>query len=573
MNLMADDKVLVRGSFDGQPEHFMKTINPRKFKTPFGKAHRILIQGILFAKVVANLILAWRKLGKSTLIFSGLIPYLILVKKARCIYIGSETHPSARKFLTQVKNTLKSSRVARLYGDVEGTTWTRNEIEVACPQLGIACWVLSGGRESQVAGLNVDVMINGEWESIRPQWFFGDDYDNPRKPTSPATVKKQIDHYHNHIRWFMDSTVASRIFFVGTIYAPSSFLTEFENTVLSANIYKIPVVNIGDNWEKLRDKYGIGYWESLWEENPEFSTAAQKKQYANAAKDGALESYFRQMILQHSADEKKKFNIKKLKNIDYTDIDMRKLNLYLLMDAGYTQNSWSDPTAIVLLGVGKGYKFYLIDVVQEQMGEEDVIAAISEMYTNYRLWEYMFQGLYIESTMFPWVQSMFHREFIKVGINIPISELKSGNKSKVFRVRAFLHPVNRGDVYIAAAAKPISDQMQIFHGEGSQKGIHALDALSYVLFPDIGGEPALPPTREEEEEFKKEQSDHAWRMILGSSAYDYGTHGKIRVPEMEGIVQDDFRLIPADVYDDWEQRYVRVEPHVAQEQGCYVYQR
>lgn len=540
IDLMHPDRVKVRNKFKKNPEFFMKQIGGRgKFKYPFGAAHKIIIHTILFSMYFANLILAWRKLGKSTIIFSGIIPYLILVEKARCIYVTSETAPSVKRFLRQIKSTLKGPGAMALYGDVEGSVWTITEIHVCCPALKIDCWVISGGRKGQVSGMSVEVEVNGRIEIVRPEWIFGDDYDVPQGTPSPALVKKQVDHYNNALKYCVDNQLTSRIFMIGTYYSPSSFLTAFGD-MPSVNVVKLPVINVASYWPEIEKKYGIGHWESLWEESPEFCAKVQKKKYYEESADHSLDSYSKQMLLEILLDDKMRFKTKQMIDIDSSEIDYSKLNLYLLIDAGYTQNSWSDPTAISLVGVGKDFKYYLIDAVEEKMSEAEVLGVIADMYVDYNLERYMFQGIYVESTMFPWVESMFERELMaNFGIRAFIFELKTENKTKVFRIRAFIHPTNKGDVYITQNAKIIRAQMQAFHGDGPQPGINALDATAHILMPDISDEPALPDTPDEIAAREREASDERWRELLGRSAFNYGTYGKVVTPSWSDIAGTD----------------------------------
>lgn len=125
------------------------------------------------------------------------------------IMIDSELYTNSSRFLTEIKNHLKSERVIELYGEFEGDKW--NESEILIRQRNIIkkeSSIICSGMGAQKTSAHFDVIIC-------------DDINSPQNSQTPEARKKVIDHYKLYTSLLEPEGI---IVIIGTRYAEDDLI-------------------------------------------------------------------------------------------------------------------------------------------------------------------------------------------------------------------------------------------------------------------------------------------------------------------------------------------------------------
>jgi predicted phage terminase large subunit-like protein len=301
--------------------------------------HQAILDHIISHKKTLDL--APRGHGKSTvgtIIFSL---WKILVDPDVRILIVSNTDRQAKAFLREIKAHLESDKIINLFGNLQGSKWTDEEITLANrSKIFKEATITTLGASGAVITKHFDVLIADDLV----------DFENARTETQRAKLKE----------WFYMSLLPTlepdgELHVFGTRYHPS----DLYQTLIDSQEYDIQIMRALVNEDI-----------SLWPEM--FPPALLQRIKAE------MGSIIFNLQYQNDVELAKQDNIFKydwIRLYDSSELP-RDLKIYMGVDLAISQKETADYFVICVIGLDPDNNIYVLDIYRARLSFKQQIAAI-----------------------------------------------------------------------------------------------------------------------------------------------------------------------------------------------------
>lgn len=391
------------------------------------------------------------------------------------ILIGNGVWDIARSFLSEVKAHLETSQLKYLFGEFQSARWNADEIIVRQRTKALKePTVATTGVEAETTGGHYDIIILDDLIGLQ----------NSQTPEQRAKVKRFRRSMINLLepggllieigtRWHLDDTF-SEIFdkemryyniMVKKVCEPDA---TGKPRLLFPKHFAKKFDDIRKDWTVVDDPYCMDYVDHLKASMP-------------------LDEFSAQYLNEPFSSENQLFKPEMFK---YWNQKPQHLFIGMAVDLAISEARTADETAIVVCGMDKEWKLYVLDYIKGRWKPSDIVGNIFDMHNR---WKPHATGM--ETNGFQRTLKLAAEEEMRKRRHyFSIEEIRTGpERSKVERIKT-LEPFYRaGNVYHAAwmKGKDMETDLQTF-----PKGKHddVIDALSMclpLLQPGMGSTPEV----------------------------------------------------------------------------------
>lgn len=486
MSLQAPELKRIITACERDPIYFASIVAPRYFTHQTPSFHKVMLDEIDdLPKKYKTIVIEARRGSSKTFIVSTIYPMHRAVlpghrrRPLKYALIGSYSRPKAVQIVNDYRNIIIGEPFQWMFPDTEIVKDSEDILEVRNKTIGFNFMIQARGRGSQVAGMR--------YLETRPQIFIGDDLEDPEE----ALNQKIVD---DNVRW-VDEVVAysldpqdGRTVLIGTPFAHDCTTQRIGRRDVGVKVIRFP--GLVDTVE-MSTKLGIPIGNSIWEDR--FPTEAVKKDQSEAIANGTLDTFLRQVMLDPRPPGTVRIPIEKIKFFDPKDINIEKLNFFILGDYAYSRQVWADESAIVVVGVDDESNHYVFLGEKGKWGDIKTTERIIEQVRKYK------DGLKlvgIESRSYSFSEKMLLDAKRNEHLNFGTVELKPANRSKAERIKALIPLFEDGRVYFSKGhTRQLEDELSRFRGEEMRHGDDLMDAFAYML--DVGFKPITQKTKDE----------------------------------------------------------------------------
>jgi hypothetical protein len=479
------------------PFFFGKVVAPQYFFKGFASFHRHMLDEVNNRPKHCNMIVLEvpRGFAKSMLV-STLNPlHKCVFGGIKFVVVSSYSGDRANLIIGDFKNIIKGEHFQKWF---RGTVLVRERedlIEVENKELGFHFWVMGRGRGSQIAGMRV--------EETRPQIFIGDDLEDPEESYNQSIVDKNEAFVNGVVQYGLDNEVGYSIL-VGTPFAFDCTTQRFTRkypegvrTIMYPGIVSdvAPMGNRkGMTAEEMSAKLGVPVGHSIWEDK--FSTESLLKKRDDSVKNGTIEHFMRNIMLDPRSEGTVRIPVEKMHRIPLDKLDevkKMKLNVYILADYAYSRQVWADESAYVVIGIDDDSNHYILASDCGKWGDIGTTTKIIEKVNEYKS-QLKFVG--VEARGMGYIEKSINEIKRANNLSFAFEELKPKNRSKAERIKSTISMFDNGQVYIVDGQRKIESQMMVFRGEEMKHGDDLIDTWAYIR--DVGVKPITAKTAEEE---------------------------------------------------------------------------
>ncbi len=382
------------------------------------------------------------------------------------VLIGNGVWDIARKFLDEIKAQLVGSQLKYLFGEFESTRWNADEFIVKQRTKALKePTVATTGVEAETTGGHYDIIILDDLIGLQ----------NSQTPEQRAKVKRFRRSMINLLepggllieigtRWHLDDTF-SEIFDKEMTYYDVLIKKVVENgKVIFPKHFAKKFDPVRKDWTNVDDPTCMDYVNHLRASMP-------------------LDEFSAQYYNEPFASENQLFKPEMFK---YWNQRPDGLYIGMAADLAISEARTADETAIVVCGMDKDWKLYVLDYLAGQWRPSVLVEKMFEMQARWKP-----HAVGMETNGFQRTLKLAMEDAMRVKRNyFPIEEIRTGpERSKADRIKTLEPFYRNGNVFHAAwmKGKAMEEQLQTF-----PKGKHddIIDALSMTLplmHPGIGG--------------------------------------------------------------------------------------
>lgn len=363
---------------------------------------------------------------KSTIVTIAFTIQQILKNPNVRILIGNQVWDISRKFLAEVKAQLESSQLKYLFGDFVSAKWNENEFIVRQRTKPLKePTVLTTGVEAETTGGHFDVIILDDLIGLQ----------NVNTPDSREKAKRYRRSMINLLepggilieigtRWHLDDTfsvifekeskyydiMARQVIENGKIIFPRHFSKKFDD--------------VKKTWISVPEENCMDYIEHLKASMPIDEFAAQ---------------YLNDPISSENQLFKPEF-------FQYWNKRPEGLYVSMAIDLAISQKTDADRTSIVVMGMDKDYRIYVLDYLVGRWSPHDIVSNIFSMQHKWKPFNVGMEVNGFQRTLKLAVEEeMRHRKQY-----FGVEEIRTGpEKSKENRIKSLEPFYRRGDVFHA----------------------------------------------------------------------------------------------------------------------------
>lgn len=378
------------------------------------------------------------------------------------ILIGNGVWDIARSFLSEIKAQLEQSQLKYLFGEFQSARWNADEIIVKQRTKPLKePTVATTGVEAETTGGHYDIIILDDLIGLQ----------NSQTPEQRAKVKRFRRSMINLLepggllieigtRWHLDDTF-SEIFEKEMKYYNVMVKEVYQKDEAGKNRLIFPkhfakkFDDIRKDWTPVEDPYCMDYVDHLKASMP-------------------LDEFSAQYLNRPFSSENQLFKPEMFK---YWNERPKNLFVAMAMDLAISEARTADSTAIVVAGMDKNWKLYILDYLKGQWRPSILVENMFEMYNR---WKPNITGM--ETNGFQRTLRLAVEDMMRTKrCYFPIEEIKTGpERSKETRIKTLEPFYRNGSVFHAAwmKGKDLEAELQTF-----PKGKHddIADATSMVL--------------------------------------------------------------------------------------------
>lgn len=397
------------------------------------------------------------------------------------ILIGNGVWDIARSFLSEIKAQLEQSQLKYIFGEFQSARWNADEIIVKQRKKPLKePTVMTTGVEAETTGGHYDIIILDDLIGLQ----------NSQTPEQRAKVKRFRRSMINLLepggllieigtRWHLDDTF-SEIFekemryynvMVKEVTQPDQ---NGKHRLIFPKHFAKKFDDVRKDWTPVDDPYCMDYVEHLKASMPldEFSAQYRNRPFSSENQLFKPESFKYWKERPHG------------------------LFIAMAVDLAISEARTADETAIVVAGMDKDWKLYILDYLKGQWKPSQVVSNIFDMRNR---WKPNVVGM--ETNGFQKTLKLAcEDEMRKRREYFPIEEIKTGpEKSKSERIKTLEPFYRNGDVYHAVwmKGKDLEEQLQTFP-KGKRDDV--IDAESMCL-PLL--HPGSAPSGSQEDDWDK----------------------------------------------------------------------
>lgn len=470
------------------------TLFPDIFFREFGKCHEELFEKLEDPAVKKLAVLAFRGIGKTSLILKAFAAKRLLFQESKfiiplgCTYTHAEMQSeNLKKELSEINKDIK-----RIFGDIrDKTQWTKEHwrVRFADGELGGNVFPRSAGQ--QVRGLLID--------NFRPDLWLADDIENPKYIASD-------EHRHSVVEWFFSDVMYTLDLGIG---APDWKMI-VSGTVLHEDSLVL-MLQDDKGWEHVNIPLCDDKFRSIW---PGYMTDDMiMAEYEEHKARDTLEIFYRERMNLPIVTEDRTFKppFKYYKETEKELNESPKIENIVIIDPAKTKKLASAETGIVGVGIDiYGNKIKVRDALGKKMLPDEIYREALAMCARINA-----RVLGVEVTsLHEFIVQPLRNEIFRQNLGIEIVELHArGHKAD--RVRALTPYYRHGDVeHHPTACGGLEAQLLSFP---KSKRWDQMDALAYVAqmmsegnryFVKYDSEEMIEKEFEELEKQDKQDSKH-----------------------------------------------------------------
>jgi len=375
------------------------------------------------------------------------LAWLIVTEQVKFVLLISDTYGQASLFLEDLKAELEfNEMIVWLYGDLKSKKWSEDDIIIST---GIR--IMAKGAGQKVRGL--------KYRDARPDLIIMDDLEN-EELVANKDRRDKLEKWLNGSVFPSLSKPDGRVILIGTIIHFDSVLSR----VLESDKYD----NFNKKVYKIIDEDG----QSIW---PEYMTneeiAELKADYSKRGKIDIFMAEYMNTPIDPETAEFKRTDFQYYKTEDIVDKKFRK---YLAIDPAISEKRSSDNCAMVVVGIDKENKWYVLDKI---VGIFDPYVLIENIFKLHEKWN--LDKIGIETAVFQKVLIyMIRKEMRERNVFLPIEELKA-DKDKETRIRSLISVYRSKTLFHRAdGAEADMEEELLTFPVGRRDDI--IDALAYM---------------------------------------------------------------------------------------------
>lgn len=405
---------------------------------------------------------------KTSIVTMGYTIQTLLRNPNARILLGHGVWDMSRSFLAEIKAQLENSQLKYLFGDFVSARWNADEIIIKQRTKALAsASITTTGVEAETTGGHYDLIILDDLVGLQ----------NSQTPEQRAKAKRFRRTMFNLLdpgsllieigtRWHLDDTFSEifdkemkyynvmikKVIEDGKLIFPKHFAKKFDP--------------IRKDWTPVDDPTCMDYVDHLKASMP-------------------LDEFSAQYLNEPFSAENQLFKPELFK---YWNQRPSGLYLGMAVDLAISEARTADETAIVVCGMDKDWKLYVLDYLKGRWKPSDTIENIFQMKNRWKPHSVGMETNGFQKTL----KLATEEEMRRKREYFSISEIKTGpEKSKVERIKTLEPFYRNGNVFHAnwMKGKDLEVQLQTF-----PKGKHddIIDALSMCLplmYPGIGAPP------------------------------------------------------------------------------------
>ncbi|NOZ21953.1 MAG: phage terminase large subunit [Planctomycetes bacterium] len=450
---------------------FEETYLRHHFSAPGGRFHEELDA---FLREAGHCVVeAPRGHGKSTKITLSFLLHHMLYKHARHILLISETSDQASRFLQAIRYEMESNtKLIKEFGPFRTRAWSDRRLITAT---GACLQVFGEGQKIR----------GSKFREFRPDLIVVDDPESLATTQSAAVRRKRRDWFHKEVLGALDPK--GKVVLIGTAVHHDGLLRRvmrqggFRVKQFKAVLAWPRRMKLWAKWEEILRDYGHG------------GAKAFHRRHRREMKEGAEVLWprywdiYRLMLRRFEMGsvafaaefqnepvdpEARRFKEEWIRYYESTEIEGLPLAVFIAVDPSLGAKELGDFSAIVVGGVVRPERLYILESIIRRMSPGDLIAAIFRLCLK---WRPMKVG--IESNNFQVLLAQRLRErSAESGAFIPVQEMVN-HADKVLRITAIAPLVENGIVRFRKEDGLLIEQLLHFPKGEHDDGPDALEML------------------------------------------------------------------------------------------------
>jgi len=439
-------------------------------KVPLSKFHHELCDFVDNQNKGKKLLLLPRGHLKSTIVTCGYSLKRIAENPQVRILIANATYEMACSFLSQIRQHLVSNTTFRdLYGDLakDARKWSENMITVAsstgyeAKEATVTAYGVGGNLVSQHYDVIImDDVVNRDFVNTKEQIqktidFYRDALDL-LEPNGTLIILGTRWHDSDLYGWILDETSPDRIYDGFDVMVKQAYTGDLQT---------------GENLEILY---------------PEKFT---REHLVELLKDKGPVDFSAQYMNDPIPAGEAKFKPEWIQVAESDELKLRNLNYFMCIDPAIANESYSDYTAFVVVGVDEFNNWWIRDIVRARLRPDEIVNKVFDLAQVYN-----FRKIGIEFHSFQrTLQYALNDEMRKRGIYLPLVELKlrggtsgSGSGFKEQRIESLIPRYASGSVYHLRSCPNLDilkDELMRFPVGKHDDVIDALAYINQIAFP------------------------------------------------------------------------------------------
>jgi len=456
-----DRRVFVK-ALRRDPLFFGQVFFPDVFYSEPAEFHYDMAKKIFNSKKRNVVIQVPRGFGKTKVVSFLFAIFAAVVLGYKYLMIISVSGERSRQILRYIQLALKSSLFVKFYGDLQGDFWAKDKIHLKSDKFGIDAIIEAKGAGQQIIG-------SSGWNT-RPEFVVLDDIED----SEIARNKDRVDQLE---RWFADELNPAvqlkpvenrkpKIIILGTPFAPDCFMQRATKWGDVVDVVKYPALN----------KEG----KSIWESGMPTEELIKKRNELIAS--NSYGSWLSQYMLDPKAEQSIKFDTEKITWISKQEAQkvLKQAKIVITVDMAYTKKSYSDYTGITVVGHFPHSEMIVYKAFRGKFTQHELYEKLADLYEKY---QFVLDGIYVESLQFMMVQSLFNELNIRNNRYLEIYPIKENTKrSKENRIGRLSPYLELG--YLKMVEGEVDDllkEMAIWSPDQKNQHDDTLDALAYQV--------------------------------------------------------------------------------------------
>ncbi|MEW6359635.1 MAG: phage terminase large subunit [Planctomycetota bacterium] len=467
---------------------FEATYLPHHFSAPGGRFHEELDA---FLRQAGHCVVeAPRGHGKSTKITLSFLLHAILYNEARFVLLVSETYDQASRFLQDIRHEIESNdEIIADFGRLRTCAWSNRRLITAAD---VCLQVFGEGQKIR----------GSKFRQFRPDLIVVDDPESLSTTQSAAVRRKRRDWFHKEVLGALDPD--GKVVLIGTAVHHDGLLRH----VMRRGGFRVKQFKAVIAWPRRMDLWAE--WEGVLRENGRDGAEAFFRDREAEMTEGAevlwptywdlyrlMRRRFEMGVVAFAAEfqnepidpEARRFKEEWIRYYESSETAFLPLAVFIAVDPSLGARELGDFSAIVVGGLARPERLYILESLIRRMSPGDLIAAIFRLCLK---WKPIKVG--IESNNFQVLLAQRLRErSAESSALIPVQEMVN-HADKVLRISAIAPLVENGVIRFRKEDGLLVEQLLHFPKGEHDDGPDALEML--VRLARGGGRPEAHPVGE-----------------------------------------------------------------------------